>query len=104
MTWDRFKQHHLPFPSLGLALDISRVPFPEGFLTSMEAPMQRAFAEMQALEAGAIANPDEGRMVGHYWLRSPPRSRRRSPPSNSSPRGSMPANCAHPAVLSRACS
>jgi glucose-6-phosphate isomerase len=69
MTWDRFKQHHLPFPSLGLALDISRVPFPEGFLASMEAPMQRAFAEMQALEAGAIANPDEGRMVGHYWLR-----------------------------------
>ncbi|MFN5560298.1 MAG: glucose-6-phosphate isomerase, partial [Opitutaceae bacterium] len=71
MTWDRFKQHHLPFPSLGLALDISRVPFPDGFLASMEAPMQRAFAEMQGLEAGAIANPDEGRMVGHYWLRTP---------------------------------
>ncbi|MCA9571110.1 MAG: hypothetical protein KC656_24895, partial [Myxococcales bacterium] len=24
-----------------------------------------------ALEEGAIANPDEGRMVGHYWLRDP---------------------------------
>ncbi|MGL5032669.1 MAG: glucose-6-phosphate isomerase, partial [Microcystaceae cyanobacterium] len=24
-----------------------------------------------ALEQGAIANPDEGRMVGHYWLRNP---------------------------------
>jgi glucose-6-phosphate isomerase len=26
---------------------------------------------MTALEAGAIANPDENRMVGHYWLRNP---------------------------------
>ena len=26
---------------------------------------------MDALEAGAIANPDEKRMVGHYWLRNP---------------------------------
>ena len=33
--------------------------------------MDKAFADMTALEAGAIANPDEGRMVGHYWLRHP---------------------------------
>jgi glucose-6-phosphate isomerase len=26
---------------------------------------------MAALEKGAIANPSEGRMVGHYWLRAP---------------------------------
>ncbi|KAI3842789.1 hypothetical protein MKX03_016472, partial [Papaver bracteatum] len=26
---------------------------------------------MQELEKGSIANPDEGRMVGHYWLRNP---------------------------------
>ena len=26
---------------------------------------------MDALERGAIANPDEQRMVGHYWLRAP---------------------------------
>jgi glucose-6-phosphate isomerase len=26
---------------------------------------------MAALEAGAVANPDEGRRVGHYWLRAP---------------------------------
>ena len=25
---------------------------------------------MDALEAGSIANPDEGRQVGHYWLRN----------------------------------
>lgn len=32
--------------------------------------MQKAFADMKALEGGAIANPDEKRMVGHYWLRN----------------------------------
>ena len=33
--------------------------------------MQKAFAAMAELEAGGIANPDENRMVGHYWLRNP---------------------------------
>ena len=26
---------------------------------------------MEELEKGALANPDENRMVGHYWLRAP---------------------------------
>ena len=30
-----------------------------------------AFKAMAAPESGAIANPDEGRMVGHYRLRDP---------------------------------
>jgi glucose-6-phosphate isomerase len=29
---------------------------------------------MEALEAGALANPDEKRRVGHYWLRAPERA------------------------------
>ena len=33
--------------------------------------MRAALAAMAALEAGSIANPDEDRAVGHYWLRSP---------------------------------
>uniref|UniRef100_A0A0D3H7U8 Glucose-6-phosphate isomerase n=1 Tax=Oryza barthii TaxID=65489 RepID=A0A0D3H7U8_9ORYZ len=45
--------------------------FTEEFLRRMEPRMQRAFAAMRELEKGAIANPDEGRMVGHYWLRDP---------------------------------
>jgi glucose-6-phosphate isomerase len=39
------------------------------YLAKMEPAMQKAFAAMNALEGGAIANPDEKRMVGHYWLR-----------------------------------
>src|SRR5258706_16248499 len=37
----------------------------------MEPAMEHAFTDMDALEAGAIANPDEKRMAGHYWLRAP---------------------------------
>jgi glucose-6-phosphate isomerase len=33
-----------------------------------------ALDALAALESGAIANPDEGRMVGHYWLRDPERA------------------------------
>ncbi|XWS14935.1 hypothetical protein CRYUN_Cryun35bG0051100 [Craigia yunnanensis] len=36
----------------------------------MEPRFQAAFKAMEDLEKGAIANPDEGRMVGHYWLRN----------------------------------
>lgn len=40
----------------------------------MLARVKHAFEAMRALEAGAIANPDEKRMVGHYWLRAPERA------------------------------
>ncbi len=40
----------------------------------MEPKIQAAFDAMEQLEAGAIANPDEKRMVGHYWLRAPQRA------------------------------
>ncbi len=36
-----------------------------------ELPWDRVLAAMAALEGGAVANPDEGRQVGHYWLRAP---------------------------------
>jgi glucose-6-phosphate isomerase len=69
--WQRYQQYLCTVPSLGLSLDVSRMNFPGGFLAAMEPAMQRAFDVMAALEAGAIANPDENRMVGHYWLRAP---------------------------------
>jgi glucose-6-phosphate isomerase len=71
MTWARFKEFHYQDAALGVALDISRIPFPDGYLGTMEPRIQKAFAEMAALEKGAIANTSEKRMVGHYWLRAP---------------------------------
>jgi len=70
MTWDRFKSLYYTNPKLGLSLDVSRMPFPDDYLPAMEPKMQKAFADMAALEGGAISNPDEKRMVGHYWLRA----------------------------------
>src|SRR5882672_10329286 len=69
--WQRFQNHYTEFPALGLALDLSRMNFPGDFLDSMKVPIQKAFIAMAELEKGGIANPDEKRMVGHYWLRNP---------------------------------
>jgi glucose-6-phosphate isomerase len=69
--WKRYCQYLCRVDSLDLTLDISRMHFDDSFLASMEPAVQRAFADMDALESGAIANPDEKRMVGHYWLRAP---------------------------------
>jgi glucose-6-phosphate isomerase len=43
--------------------------FPDDFFQKMQPRVEKALAAMRELEAGAIANPDEQRMVGHYWLR-----------------------------------
>src|SRR5579864_2040123 len=69
--WKRYRQYLCHVDSLDFTLDISRMHFNDSFLASMELAMQHAFADMNALEGGAIANPDEKRMVGHYWLRAP---------------------------------
>jgi glucose-6-phosphate isomerase len=69
-TWKRYQEYLCHTPQLGLSLDVSRMMFPNDFMEKMEPAMQNAFAEMASLERGAIANPDEGRMVGHYWLRA----------------------------------
>lgn len=69
--WERFQKYYTEFPELGLAIDLSRMNVDDAFFAAMEPKIQKAFADMDALEAGAIANPDEKRMVGHYWLRNP---------------------------------
>jgi glucose-6-phosphate isomerase len=69
--WERYVEWLYQHKELGLFVDVSRMGFTEEFLQQMEPRMQRAFAAMRELEKGAIANPDEGRMVGHYWLRDP---------------------------------
>ncbi|MBL0157949.1 MAG: glucose-6-phosphate isomerase [Bryobacterales bacterium] len=69
--WARYQTFLSAVPAAGLKLDISRMNFSDAWLESMEPSMQQALAAMDLLEQGAIANPDEKRMVGHYWLRTP---------------------------------
>jgi glucose-6-phosphate isomerase len=71
MTWSRFKELSFHDAGLGLTVDLSRMGFDAAALDGLAPRFAKAFAEMTALEGGAIANPDEGRMVGHYWLRAP---------------------------------
>ena len=68
--WQRFQQYLLRYEDIGFSLDISRMKFPDDFFEKMRSKVDRAFTAMRDLEAGAIANPDEQRMVGHYWLRN----------------------------------
>ncbi|MEX2673638.1 MAG: glucose-6-phosphate isomerase [Phycisphaeraceae bacterium] len=68
--WDRYQQHLCHVPSLALSLDISRMNFGDGFFEQMQPKVDAAYEAMADLEGGAIANPDENRMVGHYWLRN----------------------------------
>jgi len=69
-TWSTFCERFYQFENPALSLDISRVNFPDSFLETMEPSIQKAISAMHELEAGSIANPDENRMVGHYWLRN----------------------------------
>lgn len=69
--WRRFCGLLWHDSALGFWLDLSRMALDPERLEALRPRFARAFEAMAALEAGAIANPDEGRQVGHYWLRSP---------------------------------
>jgi len=69
--WQRFQRYFLRYDDLHFSVDISRMNFADDFFTKMQPRIDKAFKAMRELEAGAIANPDEHRMVGHYWLRNP---------------------------------
>lgn len=69
--WKRYRTYRCACPGLGITVDPSRIGFTDDYLSDMRTPMEQAFTAMAGLEAGDIANPDENRMVGHYWLRDP---------------------------------
>ncbi|HNQ25040.1 MAG TPA: glucose-6-phosphate isomerase [Phycisphaerae bacterium] len=74
--WERYRRYLCSIPALGLRVDVSRMLFDDDLFERLAAPMEQALTAMDALERGAIANPDEQRMVGHYWLRDPQRAPR----------------------------
>ncbi len=69
--WQRYQDWLYYNEDLGIYLDISRITFDEAQIEQLKPKFDKAFKDIEALEAGAIANPDENRMVGHYWLRDP---------------------------------
>ena len=69
--WKRFLEWFCQSDGTGISLDISRMGFEGSWWDSMQSSMASALVRMEELESGAVANPDENRMVGHYWLRNP---------------------------------
>jgi len=70
-NWSHFAASVIRYPELAFSIDFSKIDLNADFIAAMQPKIDKAFEDMQKLEAGAIANPDEGRMVGHYWLRKP---------------------------------
>ena len=72
--WPRAQALSLHVPALSLLVDLSKTGLADDALRKdplVTGAFPAAFAAMDALEKGAIANPDEKRRVGHYWLRAP---------------------------------
>lgn len=69
--WQRYQKWLYFHEGLGFYLDVSRMRFDDAFVEALQPKFEKAFADMEELEKGATANPDENRMVGHYWLRNP---------------------------------
>jgi len=67
--WKRYQDWLYYHEGLGIYVDISRMRFDDAFVAKLAPQFEKAFKAVDELEAGAIANPDENRMVGHYWLR-----------------------------------
>ena len=69
--WERYKQRFCRFETIGLSIDTSRMGYGDDYLEQMRGRLDKALVAMSAIEQGEIANRDEERMVGHYWLRAP---------------------------------
>jgi glucose-6-phosphate isomerase len=73
-SWKSFRAMLIDDSQSGFRLDLSRMGISSAWLDTMRDPAAQALDAMEQLEGGAIANPDEERRVGHYWLRAPERA------------------------------
>ncbi len=69
--WELYQKSVLRYPELGFTLDWSLMGAPAEWPEALCEAIAKAFRDLAAIEAGEIMNPDEGRAVGHYWLRKP---------------------------------
>jgi glucose-6-phosphate isomerase len=74
VSWDHFCEHYVHLPVLEFGFEYARMEVPAHFFAESEPLIRRALEGMRSLEEGAIANSDEERMVGHYWLRDSTRA------------------------------
>lgn len=70
MSFQSYSSSLLRYLDLGFSLDLSLMDLPGSLQGDLAGKIEKSLNDIRELEAGAIANPDEGRMVGHYWLRN----------------------------------
>ena len=70
-SWQKYKNNLYSNEALGFYLDLSDTGITETDRSNVVPLFNKALEAMGALDKGAIANPDENRQVGHYWLRDP---------------------------------
>ncbi|MDH3629372.1 MAG: glucose-6-phosphate isomerase [Acidobacteriota bacterium] len=71
VDWDTYRRWLYSDRDLGLRVDLSHMGIDDAYVERLRGRFETCFDGMVALESGSIANPDEDRMVGHYWLRDP---------------------------------
>lgn len=71
MNWEHTSRMRWRDLGLGLTLDWADAGLESSAWEAAQPALNAALQAMARLEAGSIANADEGRMVGHYWLRMP---------------------------------
>ena len=69
-SWDTYQKSIIRYPEIGFTIDTSRMDAPAEWSSEMQDKIASAFKDRAAIEAGELMNPDEGRAVGHYWLRN----------------------------------
>ncbi|HGG57858.1 MAG TPA: glucose-6-phosphate isomerase, partial [Nannocystis exedens] len=69
-TMDSYLRWRVTLAEPSIELDLADADLDNADPTLWEG-LGRALEAMAKLEGGAIANPDENRRVGHYWLRNP---------------------------------
>ncbi|EKU99241.1 glucose-6-phosphate isomerase [Leptolyngbya sp. PCC 7375] len=69
--WRQFCKLWIELAELEFTLDMSCMGLSQDQVEQMRPALLHAITNMHTLEKGGIANPDEERMVGHYWLRDP---------------------------------
>ena len=69
--FERMLEWRCALPDPAVELDMSFSGLDEAVIEGLQERMAGALQAMDAIERGEVANPDEHRMVGHYWLRAP---------------------------------
>ncbi len=68
--WEKLCNNLYYDKETGLMIEYGGMNMGEEYIAESRKELDEALTFMDELEKGCIANPDENRMVGHYWLRN----------------------------------